>query len=246
MAWYGLAIKVLLSLRAQLMQIRWPSYLFTPVTVKSYTLFVNKRKHALKDGIDFHDGVHHLEPAKDERTGLPENLLEQIPTRWERLGDIVVLPVTSFKDQLWESLGEEYKAVTSACYRVVGAMLVYDIAKRQSFDLTCWWLEELQGHADKNFHAVPTEDAQGIRSKGRTSLLRDRLFSSVLTEIFNIVNVADEDQSNGSQASLTGKSIIVPGPAQVILTKSTTSSRGRAEHGLRRTTLCYLNKEAIP
>ncbi|RZC65651.1 hypothetical protein C5167_009347 [Papaver somniferum] len=129
-----------------------------PVTIKFYTLFVNKRKQALIDGIDFIDGVHPSEPAKDERIsindvscpaalnlllvyggsividevasirktpkspqkimveavgslinhrGLPENLLEQIPTRWERLGDIVVLPVTSFKDQLWESLGEE-------------------------------------------------------------------------------------------------------------------------------------------
>lgn len=27
--------------------------------------------------------------------------------RWERLGDIVVLPVTSFKDQAWNSMGEE-------------------------------------------------------------------------------------------------------------------------------------------
>ncbi|OVA06603.1 tRNA transferase Trm5/Tyw2 [Macleaya cordata] len=39
--------------------------------------------------------------------GLPQHLLEQIPTRWERLGDIVVLPVTSFKDQIWDSLGQE-------------------------------------------------------------------------------------------------------------------------------------------
>lgn len=27
--------------------------------------------------------------------------------RWERLGDIVVLPVTSFKDDMWNSIGEE-------------------------------------------------------------------------------------------------------------------------------------------
>ncbi|XP_010278689.1 PREDICTED: tRNA wybutosine-synthesizing protein 2/3/4 isoform X2 [Nelumbo nucifera] len=39
--------------------------------------------------------------------GLPQHLLEQLPTRWERLGDVVVLPVTSFKDPLWDSIGEE-------------------------------------------------------------------------------------------------------------------------------------------
>ncbi|KAL3627489.1 hypothetical protein CASFOL_028852 [Castilleja foliolosa] len=39
--------------------------------------------------------------------GLPAELIEQLPTRWERLGDIIVLPVTSFKDQVWESIEEE-------------------------------------------------------------------------------------------------------------------------------------------
>lgn len=28
--------------------------------------------------------------------------------RWERLGDIVVLPVTSFKDPVWDSISEEF------------------------------------------------------------------------------------------------------------------------------------------
>ncbi|PWA89960.1 tRNA wybutosine-synthesizing protein [Artemisia annua] len=41
------------------------------------------------------------------RHNLPESLLEQLPTRWERLGDIVVLPMTAFKDSVWDSLGKE-------------------------------------------------------------------------------------------------------------------------------------------
>lgn len=39
--------------------------------------------------------------------GLSEQLLEELPSRWERLGDIVVLPVTSFKDPVWDSIGVE-------------------------------------------------------------------------------------------------------------------------------------------
>ncbi|KAK4439340.1 tRNA wybutosine-synthesizing protein 2/3/4 [Sesamum alatum] len=39
--------------------------------------------------------------------GLPSELLEQLPSRWERLGDIIVLPVFSFKDQVWDSIGKE-------------------------------------------------------------------------------------------------------------------------------------------
>ncbi|XVE87787.1 hypothetical protein DITRI_Ditri19aG0016100 [Diplodiscus trichospermus] len=39
--------------------------------------------------------------------GLSVKLLEQLPNRWERLGDIVVLPVSSFRDLVWDSIGEE-------------------------------------------------------------------------------------------------------------------------------------------
>uniref|UniRef100_A0A6N2KY01 TRM5/TYW2-like N-terminal domain-containing protein n=1 Tax=Salix viminalis TaxID=40686 RepID=A0A6N2KY01_SALVM len=38
---------------------------------------------------------------------LAETLLEELPNRWERLGDIVVLPATSFKDPIWDSISEE-------------------------------------------------------------------------------------------------------------------------------------------
>ncbi|RZC64439.1 hypothetical protein C5167_008128 [Papaver somniferum] len=161
----------------------------------------------------------------------------------------LVIQHKSVKAQIWDTAGQErYRAVTSAYYRgAVGAMLVYDITKRQSFDHIPRWLEELRGHADKNIviilignkcdlesqRAVPTEDAKEFAQKEglfflETSALEgsnvETSFSTVLTEIFNIVNkktlVADEDQSNGSQAPLTGKNIIVPGPAQVIPSKS--------------------------
>ncbi|XP_065878046.1 tRNA wybutosine-synthesizing protein 2/3/4 isoform X2 [Euphorbia lathyris] len=42
-----------------------------------------------------------------KRKGLSEELLDQLPTRWERLGDILVLPVTCFKDPSWDLVGEE-------------------------------------------------------------------------------------------------------------------------------------------
>lgn len=38
---------------------------------------------------------------------MPLQLLEQLPTRWEHLGDIVVLPKASFKDPVWDYIGEE-------------------------------------------------------------------------------------------------------------------------------------------
>ncbi|KAJ4703910.1 tRNA wybutosine-synthesizing protein 2/3/4 [Melia azedarach] len=39
--------------------------------------------------------------------GLSATLLEQLPSRWGKLGDIVVLPVSSFRDPVWDSIGDK-------------------------------------------------------------------------------------------------------------------------------------------
>lgn len=139
--------------------------------------------------------------------------------------------------------GSRYRAVTSAYYRgAVGAMLVYDITKRQSFDHVARWLEELRGHADKNIvimlvgnktdlgslRAVPTEDAKEFAEKENlffieTSALEatnvETVFVNVLTEIYRVVSkkslVANEAESAGSSALLRGKEIVVPGQEPV-------------------------------
>ncbi|KAL1569349.1 Ras-related protein RABA4d [Salvia divinorum] len=140
------------------------------------------------------------------------------------------------KAQIWDTAGQErYRAVTSAYYRgAVGAMLVYDIAKRQSFDHMARWLEELRGHADKNIvimlignksdlgtlRAVPTEDAQEFAERENlyfmeTSALHatnvESAFMTILTEIYRIVSkktlAANGEYSKSS--SLKGTAIIV-------------------------------------
>ncbi|KAJ4822589.1 Ras- protein RABA5a [Turnera subulata] len=49
------------------------------------------------------------------------------------------------KAQIWDTAGQErFRAVTSAYYRgAVGALLVYDISRRQTFDSIGKWLNEL-------------------------------------------------------------------------------------------------------
>lgn len=121
-------------------------------------------------------------------------------------------------------------------------MLVYDITKRQSFDHVARWLEELRGHADKNLvvmlvgnktdledqRAVSMEDAKEFaQNEGlfflETSALDatnvESAFLTTLTEIFNIMNkknLTSEDQENGDAPNLSGKKVLIPGPAQVI------------------------------
>ncbi|KAK6232256.1 hypothetical protein SCA6_002329 [Theobroma cacao] len=142
------------------------------------------------------------------------------------------------KAQIWDTAGQE-RAVTSAYYRgAVGAMLVYDMTKRQSFDHMARWLEELRGHADKNIvimlignkcdlgslRAVPTEDAQEFAQRENlffmeTSALEstnvETAFLTVLTEIYRIISkktlaANDELDPNGNSGLLKGTRIIVP------------------------------------
>eukprot|EP00262_Sarcandra_glabra_P010275 TRINITY_DN2534_c0_g1_i1.p1 TRINITY_DN2534_c0_g1~~TRINITY_DN2534_c0_g1_i1.p1 ORF type:complete len:215 (-),score=37.49 TRINITY_DN2534_c0_g1_i1:222-866(-) len=54
------------------------------------------------------------------------------------------------KAQIWDTAGQErFRAVTSAYYRgAVGALIVYDISRRTTFDSVGRWLEELNTHSD--------------------------------------------------------------------------------------------------
>lgn len=52
--------------------------------------------------------------------------------------------------QLWDTAGQErFRAVTSAYYRgAVGALIVYDITRKLTFENVARWLDELRMHSD--------------------------------------------------------------------------------------------------
>ena len=59
--------------------------------------------------------------------------------------------------QLWDTAGEEkYKSLTSIYYKgAVGALLVYDITRKDTFDKICTqWLGELKNFSDPNIVAI--------------------------------------------------------------------------------------------
>ncbi|XP_062000720.1 ras-related protein RABA3 [Rosa rugosa] len=116
------------------------------------------------------------------------------------------------KAQIWDTAGQErYRAVTSAYYRgALGAMLVYDITKRPTFDHVARWVEELRAHADSSIvimlignkadlgdqRNVPTEDAVEFAEEqelffSETSAFSgnnvDSAFFRVLEEIYSRV-----------------------------------------------------------
>ncbi|KAA8516205.1 hypothetical protein F0562_019384 [Nyssa sinensis] len=147
------------------------------------------------------------------------------------------------KAQIWDTAGQErYRAVTSAYYRgALGAMLVYDITKRQSFDHVARWVEELRAHADNSIvimlignkadlvelRAVPTEDAvefaedQSLFFFEASALSGDNVesaFFKLLEEIYGVVSKKALDGVNngksygGDGGMLKGMKIdVIPG-----------------------------------
>uniref|UniRef100_A0A5B6ZWU4 Putative Ras-related RABA3-like protein n=1 Tax=Davidia involucrata TaxID=16924 RepID=A0A5B6ZWU4_DAVIN len=140
------------------------------------------------------------------------------------------------KAQIWDTAGQErYRAVTSAYYRgALGAMLVYDITKRQTFDHVARWVEDLRAHADNSIvimlignkadlvdlRAVPTEDAvefaedQGLFFSETSALSGDNVdtaFVKLLGEIYSVVSkkVLDcgNEKSNGSDGATMPKGL---------------------------------------
>ena len=120
----------------------------------------------------------------------------------------------TIKAQIWDTAGQErYRAITSAYYRgAVGALLVYDISKHQTYENVQRWLKELRDHADANIvimlvgnksdlrhlRAVPTEEAKqfasewlGIFLLGRHGLMAkgDNNLSFIETSALDASNV---------------------------------------------------------
>ncbi|CAH8641669.1 unnamed protein product [Schistosoma rodhaini] len=82
----------------------------------------------------------------------------------------------TIKAQIWDTAGQErYRAITAAYYRgAVGALLVYDITKRETFNNLEHWLLELRNNVEldmvvmlvgnkcdlRHLRTVQTEDAK--------------------------------------------------------------------------------------
>lgn len=146
----------------------------------------------------------------------------------------------TIKAQIWDTAGQErYRAITSAYYRgAVGALLVYDISKKESFIGVEKWLKELRDHADSNIvimlvgnksdlkhlRAVSTDEGKEFAEKHSLSFIEtsaldatnvEQAFTQLLTEIYRIVHKkALTNEKNASFKPALGESVVVRDPAE--------------------------------
>ncbi|VFQ89064.1 unnamed protein product [Cuscuta campestris] len=115
------------------------------------------------------------------------------------------------KAQIWDTAGQErYRAITSAYYRgAVGALLVYDITRRVTFESLERWLKELRDHTDPNIvvmlvgnkadlrhlRAVTTDDSKVFAERENTFFMEtsaleainvENAFTEVLSQIYRV------------------------------------------------------------
>ncbi|KAK6532944.1 Ras- protein Rab-11A [Arthrobotrys megalospora] len=117
------------------------------------------------------------------------------------------------KAQVWDTAGQErYRAITKAYYRgAVGALLVYDMSKRGSYEGIPRWLKEVRDLADSNIvimlvgnksdlshlRAVSTDEAKAFAATNKLSFFEtsaldssnvEAAFQNLLTETYEIIS----------------------------------------------------------
>ncbi|RAL44765.1 hypothetical protein DM860_003524 [Cuscuta australis] len=136
------------------------------------------------------------------------------------------------KAQIWDTAGQErYRAITSAYYRgAVGALLVYDITRKVTFENVQRWLKELRDHTDQNIvimlagnksdlrhlRAVPTEESAAFAQRESTFFMEtsaleavnvETAFTEVLTQIYCVVRKKSLDAGDDPSALPKGQTI---------------------------------------
>jgi len=146
----------------------------------------------------------------------------------------------TIKAQIWDTAGQErYRAITGAYYRgAVGALLVYDISKKITFENIERWLRELRDNADpnivimlvgnkcdlKHLRTVSTDEGSSFAEKNNLSFIEtsaldatnvEDAFSQILTEIYRLVSQRQLDrEGTGFQPPTEGENIALRNPAE--------------------------------
>jgi len=136
---------------------------------------------------------------------------------------------TQVKLQIWDTAGQEsFRSITRSYYRgAAGALLVYDITRRDTFQHLGRWLEEAQQHAQPNMvillignkndledrRAVSTEEGQAfadangllfLETSAKTAYNVEQAFLKTAQEIHSKIQSGEIDTSNEAHGIKVG------------------------------------------
>lgn len=115
----------------------------------------------------------------------------------------MVIDGKEIKAQIWDTAGQErFRAVTSAYYRgAVGALIVYDISRRQTFENVSRWLNELNTHSDMNVVTILVGNKSDLKDSREVSMEEGKALAEVEDLFF--METSALDSSNVAAAFQT-------------------------------------------
>ena len=153
----------------------------------------------------------------------------------------------NIRAQICDTAGQErYRAITSAYYRgALGALLVYDVCKVETFESLGKWLTELKEHTDplttvmlvgnkcdlKHLRAIRTDEAMNFAQKHNlafieTSALENKnvatAFEQTLEAIYSKTVMHQVVGSEEKKTRIPSKKIGEPLEGRVVVTNTTT------------------------
>ncbi|WOK96904.1 hypothetical protein Cni_G05612 [Canna indica] len=107
------------------------------------------------------------------------------------------------KAQIWDTAGQErFKAVTSAYYRgAVGALVVYDISRHQTFDTIGRWLNELKTYSNMNVVTILVGNKTDLKDAREVSTAEGKALAEAQGLFF--IETSALDSSNVAAAFQT-------------------------------------------
>ncbi|ORZ01347.1 ras family-domain-containing protein [Syncephalastrum racemosum] len=161
----------------------------------------------------------------------------------------------TIKAQIWDTSGQErYRAITGAYYRgAVGALLVYDITRQQSFQNVQHWLKELRDHANQDIvimlignkvdlsetsRAVSTDEGGALAEQEgflffETSALDstnvDTAFETVFNRIYANLPKKNKDTEGTNVGPSSGERIQLRPPSVRRLSRSSTEEKPKEQ-----------------
>jgi len=138
---------------------------------------------------------------------------------------------TAVKLQIWDTAGQEsFRSITRSYYRgAAGALLVYDITRRDTFQHLSRWLEEAKQHAHPHMtillignksdlehrRAVSTEEGQAfadangllfLETSAKTAFNVEQAFLNTAEQIHDKIESGEIDVTNESNGIKVGMS----------------------------------------
>ncbi|KAJ8908810.1 hypothetical protein NDN08_005514 [Rhodosorus marinus] len=113
---------------------------------------------------------------------------------------IIKVEEKAIKAQIWDTAGQErYRAITKAYYRgAFGALILYDISKKATFESVERWLKELKENSDNDMVIMLVGNKSDLTNQRQVRTDEGKAFASA--HGLNFIETSALDASNVNEA----------------------------------------------